>query len=81
MIEIMIYSYLASPKNMHKIFLDTNILLDIFLERPYMLASTCSIFDAIEKGICQAYISDISLVNISYIAKKYRPESFISEYI
>ncbi len=56
-------------ENMSKnILLDTNILLDLFLERPYMLTSTKEIFDGIESGDYYGYIADISLINISYIA-------------
>lgn len=69
-------------ENMSKnILLDTNILLDLFLERPYMLTSTKEIFDGIESGDYYGYIADISLINISYIAWKYRPQEVISEYL
>ncbi|MDP2103571.1 MAG: hypothetical protein Q8K26_01460, partial [Candidatus Gracilibacteria bacterium] len=63
------------------IFLDTNILLDLFLERPYMLESTKELFDGIESGKYDGYIADISLINISYIAGKYRPQEVISKYL
>lgn len=63
------------------IFLDTNILLDLLLERPYMLTSTKDIFERIESWEYRGYIADISLVNIAYIASKYRPKDVITEYL
>lgn len=80
MIRLSYPSY--SSKNMPKnIFLDTNILLDLFLERPYMLESTKELFDGIESWKYYGYIADISLINISYIAWKYRPQEVISKYL
>ena len=54
-----------------KIFLDTNILLDVLLDRkPFCESSSC-IWRLAEGGILEAFISAISFNNIFYIARKY----------
>ena len=52
-----------------KIFLDTNIFLDLILKRENYKESLL-ILNAISKGIFDAFILDITLLNIDYIAKK-----------
>ena len=52
-----------------KIFLDTNIFLDLILKRKHYKESLY-ILNAISKGIFDAYILDITLLNIDYVAKK-----------
>jgi len=52
-----------------KIFVDTNIFLDLILEREYYKESIL-ILNAIDKNIFDGVVLDISLLNIDYIAKK-----------
>ena len=52
-----------------KIFLDTNIFLDLLLNRKEC-DSAKEIFNAIQNEIFEAYVADITLLNIDYIAKK-----------
>ncbi len=52
-----------------KLFLDTNIFLDLILKREYFEEAVI-IFNAIEKDIFEAVILDITLLNIDYVAKK-----------
>ena len=52
-----------------KIFIDTNIFLDLILKREYY-KEALQIFSAIEQNIFQGVILDITILNIDYIAKK-----------
>lgn len=52
-----------------KIFLDTNIFLDLILKRENSKESLI-ILNAIQEGIFEGFVLDITLLNIDYIAKK-----------
>jgi len=52
-----------------KIFIDTNIFLDLILKRE-KYQEALLIFNAIEKNIFDASILDITILNIDYVAKK-----------
>lgn len=52
-----------------KIFLDTNIFLDLILGRDGAKEAVL-IMNAIEKQLFEAYLLDITLLNIDYVAKK-----------
>ncbi len=54
-----------------KIFIDTNILLDVFLERPPAYDASASIWGIAESGKADVYISAISFNNIHYIIRKH----------
>lgn len=51
-----------------KIFLDTNIFLDLILNRDSQEA--LKILNATQKGFFKGYILDSTLLNIDYVAKK-----------
>ncbi len=51
-----------------KIFVDTNIFLDLILKRKYSREALL-ILNAVEKDIFDGVILDISILNIDYIAK------------
>ena len=54
-----------------KVFLDTNILLDVLLDRkPFCESSSC-IWRLAEGGRLEAFISAISFNNVFYIVRKY----------
>ena len=52
-----------------KLFIDTNIFLDLILKRKCYKQSL-QIFNAISNNIYSALILDITILNIDYIAKK-----------
>ena len=52
-----------------KIFVDTNIFLDLILQREHYDKSLL-ILNAIEKNLFSGVVLDISILNIDYIAKK-----------
>jgi len=52
-----------------KIFIDTNIFIDLVQKREEIAAAK-KIFSLIESGFFTAYIADVTLVNIAYIARK-----------
>jgi len=52
-----------------KIFIDTNIFLDLILKRKYSNEATV-ILNAVSKRLFDGVLLDITLLNIDYIAKK-----------
>lgn len=52
-----------------KIFIDTNIFLDLILKREGF-EDALMIFNAVEKKLFEALILDITILNIDYVAKK-----------
>ena len=52
-----------------KIFLDTNILLDLLLQRE-KTKEAMIILNSIDRGAYDGVISDITLINIAYVARK-----------
>lgn len=52
-----------------KIFIDTNIFLDLVLKRTYYKEAMV-ILNAVEKKIFDGVVLDITLLNIDYVAKK-----------
>jgi predicted nucleic acid-binding protein len=53
-----------------KLFLDTNILLDILLHRKPFYAASAQVFRLIEIGIYTGMTTPISLTTIEYVATK-----------
>ena len=51
-------------------FLDTNVLLDVFLERPPHAADAIMLFGLVEKGRFRGAVSAISFNNSDYMARK-----------
>ena len=52
-----------------KIFIDTNIFLDLILKREYYKEAMI-ILNSVEKKLFEATVLDITILNIDYIAKK-----------
>ena len=52
-----------------RIFVDTNIFLDFLLDRDNA-DHAGSLLKSVQQGLFDAYVADISLINIAYIAKK-----------
>ena len=65
----------------NKVFLDTNIVVDLLLQRKYELDSIEEIFRLDEKEIVDLYISESVITNTFYIARKHKIDtlSFIRE--
>ncbi|HCL57543.1 MAG TPA: PIN domain nuclease [Spirochaetia bacterium] len=53
-----------------KIFVDTNILLDVLLKREPFYEKSALLWSAVKNNIVKGYISAVSTTNIFYIAKK-----------
>ena len=62
-----------------KIFIDTNIFLDALLDRDNGLSK--QLIQYLEKQECTIFLSDISVINIAYILRKYLSKDEIKELI
>ncbi len=56
-----------------RIFLDTNIFLDMLLRREQSV-NVKQIIQFIQDGFYQGYVADITLLNIDYVAKKQKQD-------
>ena len=52
-----------------KILVDTNLFLDVLLEREGSQYAQ-KVFQSIQEGLFEAFVADITLLNIDYIARK-----------
>jgi len=66
---------------MKKVLLDTNILMDIVLERVPYDALALKIMEFIANQQITAYISAITLININYIVKKVKGKDLALKFI
>ena len=55
---------------MNKVFIDTDIILDMFLKRQPFYPAAATLFSMVEKRKIEAYISPVILSNLYYILKK-----------
>ena len=55
-----------------KIFVDTNVLLDVFQERKPQYDASVSVWDMAERGQLSGFVSVISFNNIYYIISRFR---------
>ena len=55
---------------MNKVLFDTNIILDIALKRIPHYEASSKLFELIDLGVIEAYISGSSITDIYYIARK-----------
>jgi len=53
-----------------KVFIDTNVFLDILWGRESFLADSLKVFDLAVDGKIELLISDLSIANIKYITRK-----------
>jgi len=58
---------------MMKVFIDTNIFLDILCKRDLFVDDALSIFDMAVDGRIELLISDLSIANIKYVTRKEIP--------
>ncbi len=52
-----------------RLFIDTNIFLDLLFDRVFANEATM-ILNAIKEGLHEGFVSDITLLNIDYVAHK-----------
>lgn len=53
-----------------RVFIDTNIFLDLLCRRERFLADSLQVFDLAVDGKLELLISDLSIANIKYITRK-----------
>ena len=58
-----------------RIFIDTNILLDVLLEREGFYYDALKIWASAEVGTIDAYIAAISVNNVHYVIKRMKSET------
>ena len=66
---------------MKKIFIDTNILLDVILRREEFYKRSAEVWADSESGKVQGYISAISLNNMHYVMRKFVAPDAALEYV
>jgi len=55
---------------MKKVFLDTNILLDILLDREELVEASAKVFSKADSGDIRIFVSALSFANIFYVLSK-----------
>ena len=55
-----------------KLFIDTNLLLDVLAERKPFYNSAARVWSLCETGVCQGIVSAISFNNVFYIVRRAR---------
>jgi len=55
----------------HKIFVDSDVVIDFFTDRTPYANPASELFELNEKGIVQIYLSAVSINNIYYIVRNY----------
>jgi predicted nucleic acid-binding protein len=55
-----------------KLFVDTNLLLDVLAEREPFYGSAARVWSLCETGVCEGFVSAISFNNIFYIVRRAR---------
>ena len=58
-----------------RIFVDTNILLDVLLEREGLYNDALKIWVSAESGVVEAYIAAISVNNVHYVMRRIKSET------
>ncbi len=64
---------------MKKVFIDTNILIDLLADRRPYSKNAIEIFELAEKGEIVIYMTSLSLMNTHYALKKYLDERTIRQ--
>ena len=59
-----------------KVLIDTNIALDVILEREPFVEAATEIFELVETGKLQGYIAATTITNIFYIVRKLKSREF-----
>lgn len=53
-----------------KVLIDTNVVLDVILDREPFVESAAALFGLVEVGRLQGYVSATTITNIFYIVRK-----------
>ena len=64
-----------------KVFVDTNIFIDILVDRKPFSYDSTMIYKMCENDIITGYIAPITINNIYYICRKVKSKSIIKEYL
>lgn len=64
-----------------KIFLDTNIFIDILLDREPFSEESANIYKLCENALLDGYVAPITINNIYYICRKAKQIGIIKEYL
>jgi predicted nucleic acid-binding protein len=55
---------------MKRVLIDTNVVLDVLLERKPHLAASAAVWDAVESGDAEGYLAAHAITTIHYLAQK-----------
>lgn len=55
---------------MKRVFIDTNVVLDVLLERKPHLVASAVVWDAVEAGKAEGYLAAHAITTIHYLAQK-----------
>ena len=64
-----------------KLLLDTNIFIDILLDRKPFSKDSVLVYKMCENGLAQGYVAPITINNIYYICRKSRNPSLIKAFL
>jgi len=64
-----------------KIFVDTNILLDVLTKREPFYENSAVIWSLVEQGIVTGYISAISVNNVFYISQRLNDREYAQDLV
>ncbi|MST84470.1 PIN domain-containing protein [Prevotellaceae bacterium LKV-178-WT-2A] len=70
MVEKHVWIVLKENMVMDKVFIDTNIMIDVLLGRKKFLAQSSNIFQLADSGAITLYATALSFVNALYIGRK-----------
>ncbi len=59
-----------------RVFIDSDVILDLLQERPPFFNDSIEIFNLIETGKIEGFVSPLIFSNLFYILKKYKNEKF-----
>ena len=60
-----------------RIFLDTNVILDFFLEREPFYYDALKLWAACEEGLVEGYVSALTVNNVHYVAERLKSERYV----
>jgi predicted nucleic acid-binding protein len=54
-----------------RVLLDTNVILDVFLDRPQFIKDSSSVWQAVDEGRIEGHVSASSITDIYYIVRRH----------
>lgn len=61
---------------MHRLFVDSDVLLDVFAKREPFYYDSASLLTAVEKKLAVGYTSPLVFANIQYVLRKFQSKRF-----